>query len=42
MAPRILIVGDSNTRYTYKAYPTKVDLENYVTQQLGTDYGETK
>ncbi|KAH7707342.1 hypothetical protein AAVH_25422 [Aphelenchoides avenae] len=42
MAPRILVGTLPNGRRLYKVYPTKVDLERYVTQQLGTDYGDTK
>lgn len=42
MSPRLIIVEIAEGDHTYKAYPTKADLENYVAQQLGTDYGETR
>lgn len=42
MSARVLIAQDAEGNRLYKAYPTKMDLENYVAQQLGTDYGATK
>ncbi|KAH7712855.1 hypothetical protein AAVH_19804 [Aphelenchoides avenae] len=42
MAPRILVGALPVGRPRYKVYPTKSDLERYVDQQLGTDYGDTK
>ncbi|KAH7712850.1 hypothetical protein AAVH_19799 [Aphelenchoides avenae] len=42
MAPRILVGASPDGRPRYKVYPTKADLERYVAQQLGTDYGDTK
>ncbi|KAH7684474.1 hypothetical protein AAVH_41018, partial [Aphelenchoides avenae] len=42
MASRVLVTRNTEGARLYKVYPTKADLENYVAQQLGTDYGDTR
>ncbi|KAH7707353.1 hypothetical protein AAVH_25418, partial [Aphelenchoides avenae] len=42
MAPRIVLGALPDGRQCYKVYPTKCELEHYVAQQLGTDYGDTR
>ncbi|KAH7722084.1 hypothetical protein AAVH_10386 [Aphelenchoides avenae] len=42
MEPQVLVTRNAEGARLYKVYPTKADLENYVAQQLGTDYGDTK